>query len=48
MEWIWYVLAGLIVLPALFILIRQFFGKKGGSCKGCSGDCEKCRHKQKH
>ncbi|MBO4384817.1 MAG: hypothetical protein J5854_05300 [Clostridia bacterium] len=47
MGWIWYVLAGLIVLPALFILAWHFFGKKGDCCKDCSGDCEKCNKKRK-
>lgn len=47
MDWIWYVLAGLIVLPALFILFRHFFVKKGDCCRSCSGDCEKCRRKCK-
>ena len=37
-EWIWYVLAGLIVLGTLFVFYLHFFRKKGDCC----GDCGKC------
>ena len=47
MDWIWYALAGLIALITLFVLYMHFFKKKGDCCKGCSGDCEKCRRKCK-
>ena len=47
MQYIPYVIAGLVIFWAVFSLIQHFRrAKKSGGCHGCDGCCETCANHQ--
>lgn len=47
MQYIPYIIAGLVILWAVFSLIRHFSRtKRGRGCHGCDGCCEACANHQ--